>query len=55
MLNVTAEEPRVGATGSRPATTLQVGGAMIHTNPLFRVVLGLCLALATVSIGLYAL
>ncbi|TNM86025.1 heme oxygenase 1a [Takifugu flavidus] len=55
MLNVTENEPGVGTPRSRPATTLQVGGSMIQTNPLFRMVLGLCLALATVSIGLYAL
>lgn len=55
MLNVTENGPRVGTTWSKPATVLQVGGAMIQTNPLFRMVLGLCLALATVSIGLYAL
>lgn len=54
MLNVT-EEPGVGTMWSRPAAVLQVGGSMIQTNPLFRTVLGLCLALATVSIGLYAL
>lgn len=55
MLNVTEKEPGVGTMWSRPAAVLQVGGSMIQTNPLFRTVLGLCLALATVTIGLYAL
>lgn len=55
MLNVTENGRDVGTTRSKPATLLQVGGSMIQSNPLFRMVLGLCLALATVSIGLYAL
>lgn len=54
MLKVTEDEPR-GPAWSRPASLLQVGGSMIQTHPLCRMVLGLCLALATVSIGLYAL
>lgn len=54
MLNVTEKEPR-GPAWSGPAAMLQVGGSMIQTNPLFRTVLGLCLALATVTFGLYAL
>lgn len=55
MLNGSENEPRIGTTWSKPAGELQVGGTMIRTNPLFRMVLGLCLALATVSVGLYAL
>lgn len=55
MLNFCEKEPEISTTPSKPATMLQLGGTMIQTNPLFRMVLGLFVALATVSIGLYAL
>lgn len=48
-------KPQIWTTHSKPATMFQLGGTVIQTNPLFRVVLGLFLAVATVSIGLYAL
>lgn len=52
---MTENEPHIRTTHSKPAKMLQVGGTMIQTNPLFGMVLGLVLALATVSFGLYAL
>lgn len=55
MLNLSENQPQSWTTHSKPATIFQLGGTVIQTHPLFRVVLGLCVALATVSIGLYAL
>lgn len=55
MQNFLVNEPQIWTTHSKPATMLQLGGTVVQTNPLFRVVLGIFVALATISIGLYAL
>lgn len=55
MLNTSEKEPQLWTRPSGAATMLQLCGTAIQTNPLFRAVLGLFVALATVTIGLYAL
>ncbi|XP_026158443.1 heme oxygenase [Mastacembelus armatus] len=53
MLSVS--ENQQNSTHSKPGKTLQLPGTIINTLPLLRVALGLFLALATVSIGIYVL
>ncbi|CAF95107.1 unnamed protein product [Tetraodon nigroviridis] len=55
MMTASDDEPQMWTGHSKPATTLQLGGTALQTNPLFRLVLGLLVAVATVSVGLYAL
>ncbi len=43
------------STHSKPVNTLQIDGTIMKTVPLLRMVLGLFVALATVSMGIYAL
>ncbi|KAM4584186.1 heme oxygenase [Odontesthes bonariensis] len=56
MLSVTEHKPEDRLTNSKPvaAKTLQIIG-IINSAPLIRMVLGLFVALATVSVGIYAL
>lgn len=42
------------STHSSPVSTQQISGTIIKTSPLLRMVLGLFVALATVSMGIYA-
>lgn len=55
MLSVAENMPQICSTDSKPVKTLQIDGTIIKTTPLFRVLLGLFVALATVSMGIYAL
>lgn len=41
-------------TSSTPVKMLQIPGAIIQSSPLFRALLGLFVAVATVGIGIYA-
>ncbi|XP_072239521.1 heme oxygenase-like [Leuresthes tenuis] len=56
MLSVTEHKSEDCLTNSKPVTakTLQIPG-IINSSPLIRMVLGLFVALATVSVGIYAL
>ena len=56
MLSVTEHKSEDRLTNSKPVTakTLQIPG-IINRSPLIRMVLGLFVALATVSVGIYAL
>lgn len=49
LLSVTENKPQTLSTHSKPVKTLQIPSAII------RMVVGLFMALATVSIGIYAL
>lgn len=49
-----SESQRSPATHSKSVKTLQVPGTIINASPLLRMVLGLFVALATVSMGIYA-
>lgn len=55
-LNVTENKQQncVTHSGNTAAKTLQIPGAIIKTNPLLRLVLGLFVALVTVSMGIYS-
>lgn len=53
MLSVTENKPKICSAHSKPVKTHQVNGTSI--TPLLRMVLGLFVALATVSMGIYAL
>ena len=55
MLSVT-EKLQNSSTHSKPVNTktLQIPGTIINTSPLLRMVLGLFVALATLSVGIYA-
>lgn len=55
MLSLTENKPQIFSTHSKPVNTLQMNGTVIQTTPLFRMILGLFVALATVSMGIYAL
>lgn len=55
MLSVAENKPQICSTHSKPVKTLQIDGTIIKTTPLFKVLLGLFVALATVSMGIYAL
>lgn len=58
MLTITENKLQDFLTHSEPvnAKTLQISGSIINTSsPLLRMVLGLFVALATVSVGIYAL
>ncbi|KAK2816906.1 hypothetical protein Q5P01_025097 [Channa striata] len=55
MLSVTENKLQNGSTHSKTGNTSQLPGNIINTSPLFRVVLGLFVALATVSMGIYIL
>ncbi|XP_071395248.1 heme oxygenase-like [Centroberyx affinis] len=63
MLSVTQRESELQSCAAQSklangdpmlAKTLQIPGTMINASPLFRMVLGLFVALATVSMGIYA-
>lgn len=56
MLSVTENQLQNSSTHSKPVNTktLQMPGTIINTSPLLRMVLGLFVALATVSMGIYA-
>ncbi|XP_029361412.1 heme oxygenase [Echeneis naucrates] len=54
MLSVTENHLQNGSTYSKSGKTVQIPGAFIITSPLLRMVLGLIVALATVSMGIYA-
>lgn len=53
MLSVTENQLQNSSTHSKPEKTLQLPGTIINTSPLLRMVLGLFVALATVSMGIY--
>uniref|UniRef100_A0A3Q0QY60 Heme oxygenase n=1 Tax=Amphilophus citrinellus TaxID=61819 RepID=A0A3Q0QY60_AMPCI len=57
MLNVSDNKLQSSLTQSKPvkANTLHVPGTSVYTSSLLRMVLGLFVALATVSVGIYAL
>lgn len=57
MLTVTENKLQACLTHSKSvnAKTLQLPSSVINTSPLLRMVLGLFVALATVSVGIYAL
>ncbi|XP_041789302.1 heme oxygenase-like [Chelmon rostratus] len=55
MLSVTENQLQNSSTHSKPVKTLQIDGTIIKTTPLLRMILGLFVALATVSMGIYAL
>lgn len=57
MLTVSDNTLQSSMTQSKPvkANTLHMSGNGIYTSSLFRMVLGLFVALATVSVGMYAL
>lgn len=54
MLSITETQPQVFSSHSKPAETLQIEGTLIKATPLLRMVLGFFVALATVSMGIYA-
>lgn len=54
MLSVTENKLQNCSTHSKPTDTLQIAETVIKTTPLLRMVLGLFVALATVSMGIYA-
>ncbi|XP_070712553.1 heme oxygenase-like [Pempheris klunzingeri] len=54
MLSVTENELQKSLTHSKPVKTLQIPETIIKPTPLLRMVLGLLVALATVSMGIYA-
>lgn len=54
MLSITENKLQSCSTHSTPVKLLQIDGAIIKTTPLLRMVLGLFVALATVSMGIYA-
>uniref|UniRef100_A0A8C7GYF5 heme oxygenase (biliverdin-producing) n=1 Tax=Oncorhynchus kisutch TaxID=8019 RepID=A0A8C7GYF5_ONCKI len=50
-----AEEERSGGWGEKlTARSLQIQTSLVNASPLFRMVLGICVALATVGMGIYA-
>lgn len=57
LLSVTENNLQSCLTHSKPvnAKTLQIPGTLINSSPLLRMVLGFFVALATVSVGIYAL
>ncbi|XP_076026504.1 heme oxygenase [Genypterus blacodes] len=57
MLSVTESDFQNRASHSRldQAETVQIPGMSINMSPLLKMVLGLCVVLATVSVGIYAL
>lgn len=55
MLSVTEDTLQNCSTHSKPVQMLQINGSLNKTIPLLRMVLGLFVALATVSMGIYAL
>lgn len=55
MLSITEDKLPSRSTHFKPVQTLQIGGDVIKTTPLLRMILGLFVALATVSMGMYAL
>lgn len=54
MLSVAENKLQSCLTHSKPVKTLQIPETIIKTTPLLRMVLGLFVALATVSVGMYA-
>ncbi|XP_032393321.1 heme oxygenase [Etheostoma spectabile] len=54
LLSVTENEPQTCSTHSTSVNTRQIPKAIIKTTPLLRMVLGLFVALVTVSMGIYA-
>ena len=54
MLSITDNQQQNDSVHSKPVQTHQIF-QMIHTSPLLKTVLGLFVALATVSMGMYAL
>lgn len=55
MLNVTETQPQVCLSQSRTAKELQIEGTLIKNTPLLRMVVGLFVAVATVTMGIYIL
>lgn len=55
MLSVTENKLQNCSTHSKPVKMLHMPETMIKTTPLLRMFLGLFVALATVSMGIYAL
>lgn len=55
MVNVTETQPQVCSSRSTAAKTLRMEGTMIKGTPLLRMVVGLFVALATVTMGIYIL
>ncbi|XP_076584987.1 heme oxygenase-like [Chaetodon auriga] len=55
MVSVTENQLQNSSTHSKPVKTLQISGTVINTSPLLRMILGVFVALATVSMGIYAL
>lgn len=53
MLSVHENQLQNTSTHSKREKTVQVPGTIINTSPLLRMVLGLFVALATVSMGIY--
>nr|XP_019940005.1 PREDICTED: heme oxygenase-like [Paralichthys olivaceus] len=53
LLSVTGNQQQNSSTHSKPVKTLQIPGIITNLSPLLRIVLGLFLALATVSMGVY--
>lgn len=54
LVNVTENQPQTCSTRSTPVKTLQMPEAIFKTAPLLRMVLGLFVVLATVSVGAFA-
>lgn len=54
MLSATENQLQNGTAHSKPVQAIQTPGAIISTSPLLKMVLGLFVALATVSMGIYA-
>uniref|UniRef100_UPI0037E8993A heme oxygenase-like n=1 Tax=Semicossyphus pulcher TaxID=241346 RepID=UPI0037E8993A len=55
MLSVTENTRQNYSTHSAPAKPLQISGTVFKASPLLRMVLGVFVALATVTMGIYAL
>ncbi|XP_068448084.1 heme oxygenase-like [Clinocottus analis] len=53
--SVSGNKLQTSSTYSAPAKMLQIPGAIVQSAPLLKTLLGLFVALATVSVGLYAL
>ncbi|XP_041641353.1 heme oxygenase-like [Cheilinus undulatus] len=54
MLSISENNQPKYSTQSSPVNTLQISSSLIKASPLFRMVLGLFVAFATVSMGIYA-
>lgn len=55
MLNVTESQPQVCLSQSREAEMLRIEGTLFKDSPILRMVVGLFVAVATVTMGIYIL